>query len=68
VEFVEMLSRIGEVARHEVGLADVLVGSAVARIQRERPLVVLERRFQLPESAVGETKIVLQVSVVWVAP
>ncbi len=62
-----MLLGAREVADHQVGLARVLVGAAVARIQLERAPVVLERGVELSEIAVGVPEVVLQVGIVGVA-
>src|SRR5258706_14252313 len=53
-QFFEMLLRAGEVVRHQIGFTYVLVSSAVAGVQRECAIVVLERKFKLPHLAVGE--------------
>jgi hypothetical protein len=58
---------VRDVAHHQVGLADVLVRAAVARIDRERALVVPECRVVLLEVAVREPQVVLQVRVVGIA-
>jgi hypothetical protein len=45
----------------------MLVRAAVARIERQRLLIMRERRFELAQLAIGVAEIVLDVGVVVVA-
>jgi hypothetical protein len=62
-----VLLRGCQVTRHEVGLADVLVRAAMARINLDGALVMLEREVVLLQVAVGKAEIVLQVRMVGMA-
>src|SRR5215468_12151924 len=59
----EVLLRLRQVVDHEVGLAHVLVGSAMAGIELERAPVVIERELELARVTVRVAKIVLDISV-----
>ena len=62
-----MLFRIGEIARQEVRLADVLVRATMAWIELDGALVVRERQVVLLQVAVGIAEGILQVRVVGIA-
>src|SRR5207247_8487077 len=63
----QVLLGLRQVAHQQVGLADVLVSAAVARVELERSLVVFERGVELTEMPVREPEVVLQVGVLGVA-
>src|SRR5256886_16846117 len=63
----EVLLGLRQVVHHQVRLADVLVRPAVARIELERALVVLERRVEPARVAIRIAEIVLDVGVTRVA-
>ena len=63
----EVLVRVGEIARQEVRLTDVLVRATMARIELDGALVVREREVVLLQIAIGIAEDVLQVRVVGIA-
>ena len=62
-----MLLGLAQVVGHEVRLADVLVGAAMAGIELQRPLIVREGGLELATLAVGVAEIVLDVGVARIA-
>src|SRR5215510_7090199 len=62
-----MLLGLGRIVGHQIGLADVLVGAAMARVELERLLVVREGRLELAALAIGVAEVVLDVRVAGVA-
>ena len=60
----EMPLRARHVSGHEIGLADVLVSAAMARIELDRALIVLEGEVELLQVAIGVAQVVLQIGVV----
>lgn len=62
-----MLLRAGQIAGHQIGLADVFMRAAMARAELERALVVFEGEIELLEVAIRVAEVVLQVGIVRVA-
>src|SRR5262245_38814924 len=62
-----MLLGLDRIVGHQVGLADVLVGTAMARVELERLLVVREGRLELAALAIRVAEVVLDVRVAGVA-
>jgi hypothetical protein len=52
---------------HQVGFADVFVRASVPRIEHQRLLIMSHRRIDLPQTAIGVTKIVLNIGIAGVA-
>ena len=59
----ELLLGFGRLAKHQIELTEMFVGAAVAAIERQRPLVMLHRRPQLPQPAIGIADVVLDIGV-----
>src|SRR5215510_3582522 len=62
-----MLLGLGQVIGHQVRLAHVLVGAAMARVDLQRTLVVHEGGLELAALAVGVAQVVLDVGVARIA-
>jgi hypothetical protein len=62
-----MLFGFGEIALREVGFAEVLVRASVPRIEHQRLLIMPYRRIDLPQTAIGVAKIVLNIGIAGVA-
>jgi hypothetical protein len=62
-----MLLGLGRVVGYQIGLADVLVGAAMARVELERLLVVREGRLELAALAIGVAEVILDIRVTRVA-
>jgi len=62
-----MLFGFGEIALHQVGFAEVFVRAAVPRIEPQRLLIMSHRWIDLPQTAIGVTKIVLNIGIAGVA-
>ena len=58
-----MLLCLGAIADHQVGLTDVLVRSAMPRVERQRPVVMAKCQGKVTRVTVGEGEIVLDVRV-----
>jgi len=58
-----MLSGFGEIALHQVGFAEVFVRASVPRIEHQRLLIMPHRRIDLPQTAIGVAKIVLNIGI-----
>src|SRR5262245_65754848 len=56
LECCEMLLRLGEIADHQVGFAEMLVCAALARVERPRQPVMLEPRDERPEPVMSRVK------------
>jgi hypothetical protein len=65
VELAEVLLRLGDIADHQVGLAEVLVGAAVLGIEAQRLVVVLEHQIH-PRGAALPQRVSVEVVVVGV--
>ena len=63
----QLLFRLGGIPGHQVGFAEVFVRAAVARIDLQRALIVLERWLELAGVAVGESEQVLDVGAAGIA-
>src|SRR6267143_2330995 len=63
----EVLLGLGEVPDHQVGLAQIFVRAAMARIELQRARIVLEGERHLAEVAVRVAQVVLDVRVARVA-
>src|SRR3981081_4205364 len=59
----EVLLGGGSVAEHQCGFAEMLVGTAMARIERQRLLVMSDRRPHLAQPPIGIANVVLAVPV-----
>src|SRR5215831_5528479 len=55
----EVLLRRGRIAKHQVGFAEMLVGTAVSRIEHQRLLVMSDRRSDLAQPPIGIANVVL---------
>ena len=64
VEDLQVFLGLGEIAGHQVGLAQIFVGAAVLRIQGQRLVVVPEGGIEVAELAVRETEVVLGIGVI----
>src|SRR5258707_2583871 len=62
-----MLFGFGEIALHQVGFAEVFVRASVPRIEPQRLLIMSHRWIDLPQTAIGVTKIVLNIGIAGVA-
>src|SRR5215475_4894446 len=63
----EVLLGRGWVAENQIGLAEMLVGAAMARIEHQRLLVVSDRRPDLAQPPIGIANVVLDVGVARIA-
>src|SRR5215470_14984508 len=63
----ELLPRFGAVAKHQIKFTEVLVGAAVTPIEQYGFLIMLHRRAQLAQPAIGITDVILDISVARVA-
>jgi hypothetical protein len=63
----EVLLGGGRIAKHQVGFAEMLVGTAMARIEHQRLLVVSDRRPHLAQPPIGIANVVLDVGVTRIA-
>src|SRR6266850_11820 len=59
----ELLLRLLHLVRQEIGLAQVFARAAMARVELERALLMLERGIELPGVAIGVTEEILDVGV-----
>src|SRR5437879_13667611 len=59
LESGEMLFGFRQITLGQMGFTEVFVRAAVPRIEGEGPLIVLHCRIELPQPAIGVTKIVL---------
>src|SRR5262245_62866707 len=57
----------GGIAKNQIKLTEVLVGAAVAPIEQYGFLIMLHRRAQLAQPAIGVTDIILNIGIAWVA-
>jgi hypothetical protein len=63
----EVLLGRGRIAKHQVGFAEMLVGTAMARIEHQRLLVMSDRRPHLAQPPIGIANVVLDVGVARIA-
>src|SRR5262249_48018278 len=63
----EVLLGGGSVAEHQRGFAEMLVGTAMARIEHQRLLVMSDRRPHLAQPPIGIANVVLDVGVTLIA-
>jgi len=62
-----MLFGFGEITLHQVGLTQVFVCAAVPRIEYQRLLIMSHRRIELPQTAIGVAKVVLNIGIARIA-
>src|SRR2546430_871047 len=63
----EMLFGCGPLANDKGGLAKMFVRAAMTRIERERLLIMPNRRSELPEAPIRIADIVLDIRIAWIA-
>jgi hypothetical protein len=62
-----MLFGFGEIALHQVGFAEVFVRASVPRIEHQRLLIMSHRLIDLPQTAIGVAKEVLDIGIAGIA-
>src|SRR5215831_8353179 len=62
-QFGEHLLGPGGLAKHQIGLAKMLAGAAVAGIEGQRPLIVAHGRLQLTQSSICIADVVLDIGI-----
>ena len=62
-----MLFGFGEIALHQIGFSEVFVRASVPGIERQSLLIMPHRRIDLPQTAIGVAKIVLDIGIAGVA-
>src|SRR5258708_40084235 len=58
---------LGEIAQHQIGLAEMLMRAAVAGIQHQRLLIMADSRPQLTQPPIGVADVVLDIGIEWIA-
>src|SRR2546430_11034022 len=60
-------SALSGLAKHQIEFTEMLVRTAVTAIERQCPLVIVHRRPELPQPAIGIADVVLDVRIVGLA-